>query len=255
MRIRRVHAFALLLAGLFALAAVARRDLPGEGVLPAVYAKAVHAPLLAPLAPAPDAAARLRAELDAALRENRELRAQLQKERALFGQLAELPDWEGRVRALPASVFCVAPRKDNEGTFLVTRGSDDGVREGMAVVDGPLLLGVVVHVEAGQARVRRADDRAFALEVEVEAADGPVRGVAVGDGRGGLEVRYVRGAARLAAGAPVFTSAYLPEIPRGLLVGRVEAVTDVDHDEVLEVTVEAAAAVEPLARVQVLFRR
>ncbi len=254
MRIRRSQAFALLLAGLFVLGVLARRDLPGEGILPAVYTAVVHKPLLAPLGLAPDATARLRDELEVALRENRELKAQLARERALFGQLAELPDWAGRVRAHPASVICVEPRKDNAGTFLITAGSSDGIREGMAVVDGPTLYGVVIHVEAKQARVRRVDDREFALEVEIETAGGPVPGVAVGDGRGGLEVRYLRGAAGIEAGAPAFTSAYRREIPRGLLVGRVEGVTDVDHDEVLEVTVEASAALEPLARVQVLFR-
>jgi len=254
-RLLRSQGYPLLLAGLFVLAAVRRSDLPGEDVLPELYRRAIFQPILAQVAPEPggDEAARLRDELAAARHELREAREELAKSSALDAHLRGLEEWDGRTRRLRARVLFREPERDGIRAFRIDRGERDGVRLGMAVVDGVAMVGAVSKVEPAQSIVQRVDDGNFRLEVEIEAKGGAVAGIAYGDTGGFLDVRFLRRADGVEPGAAVFTTAYRREVPRGLLVGRVDRVRDADRDDVFEASVEAAAALRPLARVEVIW--
>jgi cell shape-determining protein MreC len=254
-RIQRSQTYPILLAGLFVLAALNRRDLPGEEILPELYRRAVVQPLLVPAlgVQRSDETARLRNELDVARRELAETREQLAKAMGLAAHLETLDGWSGRTHRLLATVLFEEPERDGIRAFRVDRGARDGVRVGMAVADGVALAGVVSRVADRQAVVQRVDDPNFRIEVEVRAGGGAMHGIAYGDGGGLLDLRFLRLAEGL-LGACVFTTAYRPDVPSGLLLGRVEAVRDLDRDEVMEASVRSAAFLRPLARVEVIWR-
>jgi rod shape-determining protein MreC len=256
MRLQRVHRYLLLLAALFVLAVLVRRDLPGEEMLPDAYRAAVGAPLVQPLAAAAhDGAvdvAEMRSRLAVAERQVRELTEHLERAHELERYFGELR-WEAPARAVPAWVFAVEA-DDYRRAFRIDRGTSSGVGVGMPVVTGRALLGVVIHATANLATVRRVDDPSFRLEVEIEAEGEVVRGVARGDGAKGVDVRFVPRASALRKGQKAFTSRYHVLIPPGLYVGEVADVEDVDEDGLQEVALLPAAALGRLSQVHVLVQ-
>jgi rod shape-determining protein MreC len=255
MRIRKIDRYLLLLAGLFVLAVLRRSDLPGEEVLPDLYRTTVHRPLLAQAANAlagdEQEGTRLRSELEAARREIAELKMQLSSREKLGAYFREI-EWPRRPVAIPAWVFSVE-RDAYRRTFRIDAGTAAGISDGMPVVVGKALLGQVIEAQRRQSIVRRVDDPGFRIEVEVTVGPGEfARGIAVGDGARGLDVRFLRAAGELQAGAPVFTTAHVEQVPPGLLVGWIDEVEDTERDGVLEVSLTPAAYLGRLSQVEVL---
>ena len=257
MRLRKIDRYLLVLALFFLLAVLRRDDMPGEEVLPDLFRVAVHRPVLAPIAQAANGEVleqtALRSELEAARREIRVLKEQVQRRDELARFFRELK-WEGRPEALPGWVISV----DSDAftrKFHLSVGSAEGAKAGQPVVEGKALLGLLVAVEPNTSIARRVDDRGFGLKVGIAPARGVERGVASGNGDGALEGELVRKAQAVKEGDPVFTSRYHGDVPPGLLVGWVESVEDLDRDDILEVTVQPAAALGRWAQVEVLRRR
>jgi len=258
MRFRKIDRFLLLLTGLFVLRVLRSTDLPGEEVLPDIYQATIHTPLLAQAAKAgaePELElARLRSELASARFDVTALKNQLNARTELQAFFREIR-WPRPPVAIPGFVFQVESDVYRR-TFRIDCGQADGVEDGMPVVTGTALLGVVVNVYRRQAIVRRVDDPNFRIEVQIETGEGKyARGIAHGTGNKGLDVRYLRAAAALRPGARVFTGAYDEGVPPGLLVGTVEQVDDEERDGMLEVRMAPAAALGHLAQVEVLARR
>ena len=254
MRFRKIDRYLLLLAGLFALAVLGRTDLPGEEVLPDVYRAIVHQPLLAQasgaLSKGDQNLVRLKSELEAAELRIQELEEQLSSRKEL-GQFLREIEWRRPPEAIPAWVFSVDPDVYRR-TFWINKGDSKGIGPGMPVVVGKALLGRVRSTGRRIAVVRRVDDPAFRIEVEIRVKKGVVRAIAVGSGDRGIDVRFLRGVGGIEPGASVFTSSHDEQVPAGLLVGWVEEVTDTDRDTVLEVTVKPAASLGRLSQVEVL---
>ena len=256
-RFRKINRYLLLLSALFVLAVLRDTDMPGEEVLPDIYRATLHGPLLAPAAAAAhkDALAlvTLKSELQVARREVRQLKEQLERTHQLRDYFKALV-WRARPQAVPGWVFGVDTDVYRRN-FFIDRGRNDGLEPGMPVVTGTALLGLVIKVDARTATVRRLDDPAFRLEVEIETEQGVVHGVAHGNGDGGLDVRFVRSAEALRPGDSAFTSRYDEKIPPGLFIGLVEKVDDVDQDGVHEVAVTPAAALGRWAQIHVLKKK
>jgi rod shape-determining protein MreC len=254
MRFQRINRYLLLLAGLLLFAVLNRSGVPGEEMLPDAYRATVHKPLLEPLAAASHAgaldAAELAARLAVAEHRVRELTEQLEQTHQLHQYFAQLR-WEAAARAVSAWVYAV-DADDYRRTFTIDRGETDGVQDGMPVVCGRALLGVVSGVKAHSSIVRRVDDPSFRLEVEIETEAEVVRGVAQGDGDRGLDVRFIAKARALRPGDRAFTSRYHGNIPPGLYVGEVRAIDDLDENGMKEVALTPAAALGRWALVHVL---
>jgi rod shape-determining protein MreC len=256
-RFRKINRYLLLLSALFVLAVLRDTDLPGEEILPDIYRATLHGPLLAPAAAAAHAEelklVALKSELEVSRREVRQLKEQLERAHQLRDYFKALV-WRERPQAVPGWVFAVDTDVYRRH-FSIDRGRDDGIEPGMPVVTGTALLGLVIQEFARTALVRRVDDPAFRVEVEIETEQGVVHGVARGNGDGGLDVRFVRTADSLRPGDSAFTSRYDAKIPPGLFIGKVQKVDDVDQDGVHEVTVTPAAALGRWAQIHVIKKR
>jgi len=266
MRFHRIDRFLLVLAALFVVAALRGRSLPGEEVLPDLYGTFIERPLLAGTvgkseSPAKEAA-RLRSEVASLEREVRELRTQVTETRKL-GQYFDQLEWPRQPRAVPAWVTGIDP-DPWQLTLRIGCGTENGVAlagnadhgpQKLAVVSGKALLGVVIRTHRRDSTVRRVDDDRFRLEVEIQNGTDVLRGIVSGQGGPLLALRFVRKVRGLKVGLPVLTSSYDADIPPGLLVGRIEAVSDEEGDGVREVAIQPAASFVRLGQVDVLVPR
>src|SRR5512134_3047436 len=102
MRFQRLNRYLLLLAALFVVSVLVRKNLPGEEVLPDAYRAALGKPFLQPAAAALHGGAveeaELRSRLAAAERRNRELTEQLERTHEVERYFEKLR-WETPARA------------------------------------------------------------------------------------------------------------------------------------------------------------
>lgn len=104
-----------------------------------------------PSAPLEVQLATAEAERDALRAENMLLQGQLDEQAVLLQTLQIQSDYTDR-QVLPARVLGTDP-SGLQQKIIINRGTDDGVREGMAVIDGTYFIGQVVDVEEHRAEV------------------------------------------------------------------------------------------------------
>lgn len=146
-------------------------------------------------------------------------------------------------------------------SVALDRGTGDGIRRGLPVIAGRCLAGFVVEAGPRSSRVQllddpapRADDPKVRAAVRVfrpGAADPGVEGVLSGGRPGLLRVRMLP-AGVVAEGDLVVTSGTDPEVPEGLLVGRVVSVEEDGAPELAAARVVPAADLGGLREVFVL---
>jgi len=145
-------------------------------------------------------------------------------------------------------------------SFTIDAGRAEGVTEGMAVVCGDSLVGVVSCAIDHQARVLRVDDPAagaalratFIAAAPREAAERPL-GVArgTGDRDAGVVVSFLR-AGDAADGDVAVTAPGNPRIPEGLVLGEVVSFGDDDRDGSFEADVRPLRDLDTVLSVYVV---
>ena len=146
-----------------------------------------------------------------------------------------------------------APVSNFERTIELSKGSRDGIREGMPVESGHGMVGRVVYASATRSRVQLLIDPNFDAGVRMVRSGDDGLASGLGPGRG-LEVSYIELQTVVIPGETVVTSGFEGStFPPGLLVG---TVTDVEPDAVRgaqRVSVHPAADLNRLRWVQVLL--
>ncbi len=145
----------------------------------------------------------------ASIRENRELRKLLKLKR-------ELP-----YPVVPVTLICKGGTPWSP-TFMVDKGSSDGVRKGMAVVSPYGVMGIVVATTPRTSRVLGVTS--VDCKVHVEDQTSGVRGILEGDNAGGMFLKYVLTDREIKAGDLLLTSGLGGIFPRGYPVARVLSV-------------------------------
>ena len=107
-------------------------------------------------------------------------------------------------------------------TFLINRGSDDGVLPNMSVTVAEGLVGRVVKSSGGMSQVLLITDPG--LSVDCRVARTRDRGVLTGSLDKGCILRYIKLKSGIRAGDEIITSGLDGIFPRGLSVGRVKSV-------------------------------
>ncbi len=165
------------------------------------------------------------------------LRERLQQAGALGAALGA-----DRLTALPAvSAARVLRARDPvpwRRSLVLDAGRDAGIAEGHPVVHDGALLGRVVVVWPGSSRVQLITDPQSRLEVFVLTSSGKrLRGFArrqgTHDGDDALSIEFVRWTpadGAIEVNAPVVTANQDPQLPAGLLVGRLIEAADPDRD-------------------------
>lgn len=185
---------------------------------------------------------RLKAELDERKSESAEI-ARLEAEIEQLRRVVEIdPDGVSTVTAKVTAV----PVSNFDPSVEINRGTDDGVKKGMAVITGVTdgtgggLLGRVTEVRGGSSTVSLVSTATFEVGVRLVSGD---LAVLSGQGRDKpLLLEGVASAVELEEGDWVYTSGVEgSQFPGDLIIGRVSAVRDSANG------LSKEADVEPLA--------
>jgi rod shape-determining protein MreC len=157
------------------------------------------------------------------LSQSTELRAQNQQLRAQLGM--------GEVRAdtlVAAEVIGYQP--DNFRQFItIGRGSDDGLRAGMAVVSQGALVGTLQDVSPTTAKVFLIIDPNFRVTGLDQMAPNRPTGTIHGQIGSGLMMDKIAQNETIQPGDTIVTTGTGTEIPKGLIIGRVQTVDKKDN--------------------------
>ena len=185
------------------------------------------------------------------VRENAELRSRL----LALGEPAKLVPLDTAYWArMPLRIEASVLAHDSSpwrGSVVISAGTREGVREGLPVVVGNRLVGLVAEAGALTSRVRLLTDPGCRVWAEVLFGERTAEGLLAGTGGDRLEMERVPSEGAT-AGGPVFTGAGGGDVPRGLYVGTATSVADVDRNGVAEVEVTPAIAPAGLRIVNVL---
>ena len=184
---------------------------------------------------------RLRAELAAA----EELQRENERLRRLLGFVEERP------RRTVAARVIGEDATSWFRTIEINRGRDDGIMEGMPVVDAGGLIGRVMRTSARSSRVLLITDASSAVAVLVQ--DQRIRGVCRGQG-GALALDFAVVQDAIQIGDGVVTSGLGGVFPKGLVVGYVRSVRREQFGLFQTVEVEPAVDFSHLEEVLVLVR-
>jgi rod shape-determining protein MreC len=163
--------------------------------------------------------ARLRAEL-AKVTSDRARLAELEVENQHLGELLELRDVLG-LKAVAANVI----GSDATGlshTLILSSGSSEGLRAGMAVLSNQGVVGKIIATSPHASRVLLIDDHNSALDGFDQRSR--TRGIVAGLVDDGVILKYVDRSQDLRAGDAIVTSGLDGIFPRGLLVGWIKSV-------------------------------
>ncbi len=138
-------------------------------------------------------------------------------------------------------------------TITIDRGSDDGLRPGLAVVDGNAVVGQLTTVTRSSGRVLLITDSTSAIDAIIQSsrANGTVEG---GLGAEGLNLRYVLKLKELTVnvGDRVIASGLDGVFPKGLLIGVVKNASATTSGLFQEIEVRPSIDVHHLENVLVI---
>lgn len=135
-------------------------------------------------------------------------------------------------------------------TLILSSGSDEGLRRGMAVISTEGVVGKVVALASNASRVLLISDHNSALDAFDQRSR--ARGIIAGVIEAGLTMKYVDRSEDVKPGDAVVTSGMDGIFPRGLLVGQVARVSQVGPGLFLNVEVKPAVDFRKLEQVMIL---
>ena len=118
----------------------------------------------------------------------------------------------------------VIARNPNEwvGSFVIDKGTDDGIQKNMAVCSSKGLLGKIVEPQKKTSTVKLITHPGFRTGGML--INSRINGVVVGSGKDTVKMLYIPIDAEVGKGEPVITSGFSRIFPKGLLIGEVMSV-------------------------------
>lgn len=166
--------------------------------------------------------------------------------------LRKVLDFQSKLsyKAIIAEVIAYDPSSLSQ-TIVVDKGAADGLKAGLAVVDGAGLVGQTTLVSSKTSRVLLITDRASAVSVVLEKTR--VVGIAEGTLGKFLSVDYLEAGTSIAAGDRFLTSGLDGVFPKGILVGELMEVRTSGGALFQQATLLPAASARRVELVEVLL--
>lgn len=150
---------------------------------------------------------------------------------------------------IPAQVVARDPY-DWMGRAIIDKGTEDGLRENLLVVTYEGLAGRVEEVHPRHAVIRLILSPSLAIGGIVQRTRD--LGVVTGDGSGRCIMKYVYQTSPVTVGDLVVTSGLGVDTPRGVVIGKVEAVNTLGGSMFKEVLIEPSCDFSSLEKVFVI---
>jgi rod shape-determining protein MreC len=136
-------------------------------------------------------------------------------------------------------------------TMLIDKGSDDGLRQGMPVVNALGVVGKIAEVSNNESKVILLTDPQFSVAALIQ---GPREsGLVSGTLQGACRMRYIRPDAKVSIGNKVITSKLSTSFPEGLLIGEITAIKQSPKSPSIEYLLQPAVAFSQLEEVLVIL--
>lgn len=139
---------------------------------------------------------------------------------------------------------------DVRGMLTISSGEADGVKVGMAAVHEGFLVGRVDEVGESYARIMLVTDPLSALPVSIQGTD--TSGIARGELGSGLVMEKIPQGDSVETGDMVITSGLGGEIPRGIIIGKVEKVESKENSLFVSANIRPEARLQDVLRVLVI---
>jgi len=137
-------------------------------------------------------------------------------------------------------------------SIMIDRGTNDGVRQDLAVVTWRGLVGRVIQANPTSSKVLLLTDVNSSVSARVQDPNSRATGVVRGTSDGGLLLEHVPQQDTLQTGQLVITSGLGGIYPEGLVVGTIVRVQRKDVDVFQEAVVEPAVDMNKLERLYVM---
>jgi len=136
-------------------------------------------------------------------------------------------------------------------TMIINRGEDQGIREGMPVVNAWGVVGKIVEVGNQYSKVMLLTDPQFSIAALVQRPR--ESGVVAGTLQGMCRLRYINENAKIEVGDKVITSPLSSHFPDGLMIGEITAVRESPNEPYPECTIKPSVSISQLEEVLVII--
>jgi rod shape-determining protein MreC len=135
--------------------------------------------------------------------------------------------------------------------MIIDKGAENGLRQGMAVVNALGVVGKVAEVSRSKSKVILLTDPQFSVAALIQ---GPREsGLVSGTLQGFCRMRYIRSDAQVTVGDAVITSKLSSSFPEGLLIGEVISVKDSSKAPSVECLIRPSVAFSQIEEVLVIL--
>jgi rod shape-determining protein MreC len=139
-------------------------------------------------------------------------------------------------------------------TLTIDKGSETGIALDMPVIAPQGIVGKVIEVWKGGAKIQVVTDANFSVGVQTPGHPGspPTTGIASGQGSRDLSVNFVAGT-KVRVGDPIVTSAQSTLFPSGLSVGTITSATNQPGNTGVQATIKPYVDIGALQHLTVLL--
>jgi len=177
--------------------------------------------------------------------------SQLSELEAENSQLRNQLGYAARSKVQTISVEVVNFQPDGVRQFVhINKGESDGIRKGAVVIDGDALVGRVIDVSGGSAVVMLVNDPEF--RVLVGNQNGTTTGIVKGQPGGAVIMERIQKNQNLHTNDTIVTSGLDGEFPKGLVLGKVESITESNDGIFLVANIAISADLRRVRLVQVV---
>lgn len=137
-------------------------------------------------------------------------------------------------------------------TMIIDKGSVDGVRQGMPVVNALGVVGKIAEVGQDSSKVVLLTDPQFSVAALVQ--EPRESGLVSGTLQGVCRMKYIRANTKIRVGNKVITSKLSSSFPEGLLIGEIISIDDYSGKPTVEALVQPSVAFSQIEEVLVIVK-
>ena len=195
-------------------------------------------------------------------RENEQLKADIERMKLEQARLSEDANMARRVQTLLAfkeqyiegtiaAQVIGTSGSEQSRVLYIDKGSDDGIKQDMAVITPTGIVGKIVQVSAGSAQVLPINDQLSGVGAALK--DSRLQGILKGAANGTTTLQYIMSDEPVKPGETVITSGGDRIFPKGLEIGRVASV-EPGKDMFLNIRVIPSSRLDKLEEVLVISK-
>lgn len=149
----------------------------------------------------------------------------------------------------PVEVVAFDP-SNIRGMVTINKGSNAGLKTGMAVISDGFLVGRISEVTEDSSKVQLVTDPTSAIPVTLQSTT--TNGLAKGEIGFGLTMDKIPQGEKIQVGDTVISSGLGGEIPKGLILGKVEKIIKKENSLFISATIRPSANMDDVYRLIVI---